>query len=65
MGLLNVSASLIEEKFADYFDSFMPLMIKIIKQVESQTAQQRNLRARTIESMGIMIAAVAEQDQFK
>lgn len=65
LSLLNVSASLIESQFAAYFDHFMPLMVKILTGVEAKTPAQRNLRARTIESMGTMIAAVSEEERFK
>jgi hypothetical protein len=65
LSLLNVSASLIESQFAAYFDHFMPLMVKILTGVEAKTPAQRNLRARTIESMGTMIAAVSEEQRFK
>jgi hypothetical protein len=64
MNLLNAAATLIEEKFADYFNQFMPLMEKIIDNVESKTPSQMRLRARTIESMGIMITAVSEDRSF-
>ena len=64
MNLLNASATLIEEKFVDYFNQFMPLMEKIIDNVESKTPSQMRLRARTIESMGVMIAQVAEDKSF-
>ena len=64
MNLLNAAATLIEEKFADYFNQFMPLMEKIIDNVESKTPSQMRLRARTIESMGIMITSVAEDRSF-
>jgi urease gamma subunit len=65
MQLLNVAASLIESKFAAYFDQFMPLMVTILTGVKGETTGQRGLRARTIESIGIMIAAVAEEQRFK
>lgn len=65
LNLLNVSASLIETQFAAYFDGFMPLMVKILTGVAAETPAQRNLRARCIESMGTMIAAVAEEQRFK
>lgn len=64
MNLLNISASLLEDHFAKYFDSFLPLMVKILSNVEGSTVQQKNLRARTIESMGILIASVADQKEF-
>ena len=60
MNLLNSSATLIEEKFADYFNDFMPLMEKIIDNVESKTPDQMRLRARTIESMGVIIESVSD-----
>lgn len=37
MGLLNVSASLLEDNFAKYFNSFLPLMVKILTNVGSDT----------------------------
>lgn len=64
MGLLNVSASLLEEHFAKYFNSFLPLMVKILNNVEGTTVQQKNLRARTIESMGSLIVSVSDQKEF-
>jgi hypothetical protein len=63
LNLLNVSATLIEESFAKYFSSFMPLMIEILDKVEGKTIQQMNLRARTFESIGFMIAAVSENTE--
>jgi hypothetical protein len=41
----------------------MPLMIKILNNVDNKTPQQKNLKARTIESIGIMITAVSENKQ--
>lgn len=64
MNLINVSAALLEEHFSKYFNSFMPLMTKILASVEGTTTQQKNLRARTIESIGILIASVSEQKEF-
>lgn len=63
LNLLNVSATLIEDQFAKYFSSFMPLMIEILENVESKTIQQMNLRARTFESIGFMIAAVSDNEE--
>jgi hypothetical protein len=39
MNLINVSASLLEEHFSKYFNSFMPLMTKILASVEGTTTQ--------------------------
>jgi len=64
MNLLNVSATLIEDHFAKYFAKFMPLMVEILDNVEGKTIQQMNLRARTIESMGFMISAVSDNQEF-
>jgi len=64
MNLLNVAATLIEEHFATYFTKFLPLMIEILDNVEGKTIQQMNLRARTIESIGFMVAAVSENNEF-
>jgi hypothetical protein len=64
LNLLNVSATLIEEQFAPHYNSFMPLMLEILKNVEGKTLQQQTLRARTFESIGYMIAAVSEDKSF-
>lgn len=64
MNLINSMATLIEEKFATYFNEFMPLMEKIIDNVDSQTTEQMRLRARTIESMGYMIESICENKEF-
>ena len=64
MNLLNVSATLIEQHFAKYFSKFMPLMADILQNVEGSTMQQMNLRARTIESIGFMVAAVTDNEEF-
>lgn len=39
LNLLNVSATLIEDQFAKYFSSFMPLMVEILDNVEGKTIQ--------------------------
>jgi len=39
MNLINVSASLLEDDFSKYFNSFLPLMIKILQNVEGTTTQ--------------------------
>ncbi len=39
----------------------MPLMMQILNGVSSTNMQQMTLRARTIETMGFMIEAVAEE----
>lgn len=41
----------------------MPLMLEILEKVESTTIAQMNLRARTFESIGFMIAAVADNQE--
>ena len=64
MNLLNISANLLEEQFSKYFNTFLPLMIEILDNVEGKTVQQMNLRARTIESIGFMISAVSDNTEF-
>lgn len=64
MNLLNVSATVVEDQFAKYFNGFMPLMIEILDNVEGKTMSQMNLRARTFESIGFMISAVADNKEF-
>ena len=61
MNLLSVVASLIDREFAKYYLSLMPLMMQILNNVGTTNQQQMNLRARTIETMGFMIEAVAEE----
>ena len=38
----------------------MPLLQEILANVEGSTPEQMRLRARTIESMGILIAAISD-----
>lgn len=64
MNLLNISATLIEDQFSKYFARFMPLMVEILDNVEAKGVSQMNLRARTIESIGYMISAVSENQEF-
>ena len=64
MNLLNVSATLIEDQFAKYFNHFMPLMIEILDSVQATNQAQMNLRARTFESIGFMISAVQDNQEF-
>jgi len=40
LNLLNVSSTLIEDKFAPHYNSFMPLMLEILDVVEGKTLQQ-------------------------
>ena len=61
MNLISISASLIEEEFSKFYNQYMPLMLEILSSVGMVTAQQKNLRAKTIEALGFMIEAVQEQ----
>jgi len=60
LDLLNSTAGLIEEEFGKYFGRIMPLLQEILANVEGSTPEQMRLRARTIESMGILIAAISD-----
>lgn len=64
MNLLNAAAYLIEGSFAKYFNGFMPLLREIVGTVESKTQEQMQLRARAMESMGVLIVSVAENQEF-
>ena len=61
MNLLSAVAQLIEKDFSKYYDSLMPLMMQILSNIGSSNMQLMTLRARTIETMGYMIEAVAEE----
>lgn len=61
MNLLSAVAQLIEKEFSKYFGVLVPLMMQILLNVGTTNQQQMNLRARTIETMGFMIEAVAEE----
>lgn len=65
MTLINVSATIIEEKFGKYFGQFMPLMTEILQNVDSKTPEKMQLRARTIETIGYMITAIEGDEQFR
>ena len=64
LNLLNASAYLIEDHFANYFNDFMPLLREILEKVEGSTPEQMQLRARTIESMGVLIVSITEKREF-
>lgn len=61
MNLLGLMASLIGKDFAQYYNDFMPMMYEILNNVGQATLAQKTLRSRTIEAMGFMIEAVAEE----
>jgi hypothetical protein len=61
MNLLSAVAQLIDKEFSKYFNVLIPLMMQILINVGTTNQQQMNLRARTIETMGFMIEAVAEE----
>ena len=60
LDLLNSTAGLIEEEFGKYFGQIMPLLRELLTKVEGATPEQMRLRAGTIESIGILIAAISE-----
>lgn len=64
MNVLNTAIDLIEEDFAKYFNEFMPLMVQILSVVKAETPEQKKIRARVIESMGVMIQSVSENKEF-
>jgi hypothetical protein len=61
MNLLSAVAQLIGKEFAKYYDDLMPLMMQILANIGTANMQQMTLRARTIETMGYMIEAVADE----
>jgi hypothetical protein len=63
MSLISCLASIIDKDFAKYYNDFMPMMLEILTVVGNQNMAQKNLRARTIEAMGYMIEAVAEEKE--
>ena len=63
MNLLSASAQVIESEFSKYYNVLMPLMMQILDNIGTANMQQMTLRARTIETMGYMIAAVAEEKE--
>ena len=63
MNLLSASAQVIESEFSKYYNVLMPLMMQILDNIGTANIQQMTLRARTIETMGHMIAAVAEEKE--
>lgn len=62
--MLNASAALIEEEFASHFNDFMPLLLEIAEKAGGATDAQWPLKARAIESIGVLIAAVADNREF-
>jgi len=46
--------------FGQFFNDFMPMMKEILSVVGNSTMEDKKLRAKTIESIGAIICAVAE-----
>ena len=60
LDLMNVTAGLIEEQFGKYFSAVMPLLKDILTTYQPTSPESMRLRAKTIECMGILTAAISD-----
>lgn len=56
-------ADIIESNFAAYYGEFMPMMTEILTNVDQSDMNNKKLRAKAIETIGSIIASVAESEQ--
>ena len=58
LALVSWIATLIEEKFAKYYPSFMPGLKQIITTTPNENTHQRDLRSNTIQTIGFLLDAI-------
>ena len=65
LDLLSIMSSLIEAEFLPYYKVLMPMMMEILTQAPSTTPEQKQLRAKTITTIGFFVESVAEDETVK
>lgn len=53
---------MIQEAFAAYFGDFVPILVNLLTSTGAQSTEDKELRARTIETIGSIITAVSAAD---
>ena len=54
-------AELIEEKFGEYYELFMPGLQSILSKTPNETREQKELRSNTIKAMGFIFEGVKDR----
>lgn len=66
LDLLSLVASIIESKFAKYYNHFTPLLLGIFAKMPMTTVPQQTMRAKIITTLGFLVQSVSEsKEQFK
>lgn len=63
LALISCIATLIEEKFVQYYSNFMPGLIEIILNTPNETQLEKDLRANTIQTIGFMMDAIKNTEE--
>lgn len=63
LALISCIATLIEEKFVNYYQNFMPGLKHIILNTPNETNSQRDLRSNTIQTIGFMMDAIKNTEE--
>lgn len=61
LALLSCIAQLIEDKFAEYYNQFMPGLKSILENTPSDSQANLNLRSNTIQCIGFLLEAVKDK----
>ena len=56
-------AEVIESDFAPFYNDFVPMMLEILQKVDSSSDNNKRLRARAIETTGVIVGSVTDCDQ--
>lgn len=56
-------AEVIESDFAPFYNDFVPMMLEILQKVEASSDDNKRLRARAIETTGVIVGAVTECEE--
>lgn len=57
---LSALAAALKSKFADFYDTLMPAMIRILQTLPSEGDKYIDIRTLLIESMGFILGSIAE-----
>ena len=60
---LSMIATVLSDKFSNYYDAFVPFLKKIIASTPNETQKHKQIRANCIKTLGFMVSAVASQKE--
>ena len=62
LNLLSCIAGVLNEKFAAFYDKFIPGLKQLLSTVPMETPQQRELRSHVIQAIGFIMEACQDQE---